>query len=151
MKSAARMIVGGLAIAWLAACAPEVRTHGYVPIPEKIAQLEVGRDTRGSVQRKIGRPAADSPFDAQQWFYVSSIFEHMTYHKPEVVDRTVLALTFDENDVLVGLDEYGMDDGRQFALVSETTPTYGRQLTIIEQLIGNLGSVRADNVLGSGN
>ena len=40
--------------------------------------------------------------------------------------------------------EYGMEDGRVIDLETRTTPTLGRELTILEQLLGNLGTIPAD-------
>ncbi|MGF1500663.1 MAG: outer membrane protein assembly factor BamE [Paracoccaceae bacterium] len=132
----------------LAACAPTVRTHGYVPTPEALARIEVGSDTRGSVRRKIGRPTASGIFDERGWYYVSSRVEHMTYHEPEVVERTIVAVTFDEFDVVQAVDRFGLEDGRLIDLETRTTPTYGRQLTIIEQFLGNLADVTGEDILG---
>ncbi|MEL6218330.1 MAG: outer membrane protein assembly factor BamE [Pseudomonadota bacterium] len=133
----------------LVACAPVIRTHGYVPVPEKLAQIEVGVDTRGSVQRKIGRPSNTAVFDEDSWFYVSTVIEHFAYYEPEVIDRTVVSVTFDDRDVVASLNSYGLEDGRIIDLASRTTPTYGRELTILEQIFSNLGNVTGDDVLGN--
>ena len=34
---------------------------------------------------------------------------------------------------------YGQEDGRTIAYVDRTTPTEGNELTLIQQLLGNLG------------
>lgn len=148
MKAAAGAVVA-IAIGLAGAgCAPVIRTHGYVPVPERLAEIEVGRDTRGSVQRKIGRPSASSTFDDDGWYYVSTKVRHETYKEPKVIERTVLALSFDRAGLLTEMNRYGLEDGRVIDLETRTTPTYGRQLTILEQLIGNLGSVRGQDLVG---
>ena len=129
-------------------CSPVVRNHGYTPQAEELAALQVGLDTRASVQSKIGRPAGTGIFTDNGWYYVSSKVEHLTYHAPEVVDRRVVAVLFDQNDVLAAVNEYGLEDGRIVDLESKTTPTYGRQLTILEQAFSNIGVITEDALTG---
>ncbi|MEM6664357.1 MAG: hypothetical protein AAF666_19520, partial [Pseudomonadota bacterium] len=38
----------------------------------------------------------------------------------------------------------GMDNGKVIDLETDTTPTYGRQLTIVEQLFSNIGAIPLD-------
>lgn len=140
--------VAVLLAAVLASCAPVVRNHGYTPSPEALAQIEAGVDTRGSVRRKIGRPGSTGAFDEQGWYYVSTIVEHETYKDPKVVERKVVAVTFDGSDVVTGVNTYGLEDGRVIDLRTRTTPTYGRQLTFLEQLIGNIGAVGGEDFFG---
>ena len=134
-----RLIAGVALTAALTACSPIVQTHGYAPHPAELAEIRVGVDTRASVQSKIGRPASTGIFTDQGWYYVSSKVEQLTYHAPKVVDRRVVAITFDQNDTVAAVNEYGLEDGRIIDLVTETTPTHGRQLTILEQAFGNIG------------
>ncbi len=128
-------LVAGL----VAGCSPIVEQHGYAPLPEQLAEIRPGQDTRETVIRKIGRPASSGIFTDQDWYYVSSRVEKLTYHAPKVVDRRIVAVTFDPNDVVASVNEYGLEDGRIIDLATETTPTYGRQLTILEQAFGNIG------------
>jgi outer membrane protein assembly factor BamE (lipoprotein component of BamABCDE complex) len=131
-----------------AGCSPVVRNHGYTPQPEELADLRVGLDTRASVQSKIGRPAGTGVFTDDGWYYVSSKVEHLTYHAPEVVDRRVVAVLFDQNDVLAAVTEYGLEDGRVVDLETKTTPTHGRQLTVLEQAFGNIGVITEEALTG---
>ncbi|MEM7056715.1 MAG: outer membrane protein assembly factor BamE [Pseudomonadota bacterium] len=132
----------------LGGCAAEIRNHGFAPVDEDLARVTVGVDTRGSVRRKIGRPGASGIFNEQGWYYVSSKVEHYLYYDPEVIDRKVVAVLFDENDVVASVNTYGIEDGRIIDLETNTTPTYGRELTILEQAFGNIG-ISAEDVFGN--
>ena len=131
-----------------AGCSPVTSNHGYAPPPEELADLQVGFDTRATVQSKIGRPAGTGIFTDNGWYYVSSKVERLTYHAPEVVDRRVVEVLFDQNDVLAAVNEYGLEDGRVIDLETKTTPTHGRQLTILEQALGNIGVITEDTLAG---
>lgn len=137
-RLACAALVAGLA----AGCEPIVEQHGFAPLSTELAQIRPGVDTRASVARKIGRPASTSIFNDHGWYYTSSRVETMTYHAPEVTDRRVVAITFSPDGVVTGVNEYGLEDGRDIALAYQTTPTHGRQLTIIGQALGNIGVVQ---------
>lgn len=137
------------AIGGLLGCAPVVRSHGYTPPDEELQTIRVGQDTRGSVRRKIGRPAGSGIFTDEGWYYVSQKVEHLTYYEPEVIERRVVAITFDQNDVVASVDLYGMEDGKIVDLETNTTPTFGAQLTILEQVLGNIGVITGDVFTGN--
>ncbi len=135
--------VGAISLS-VAACAPEIRNHGYAPVQEELRQIRVGQDTRGSVRRKVGRPVSSGIFTDEGWYYVSTQVEHFTYNEPKVIDRRVVAITFDAQDRVATVDEYGLEDGKIIDLETNTTPTYGRELTILEQAFSNVGGNIAD-------
>jgi len=57
-----------------------------------------------------------------------------------VSQRSVTEITFDKADGKVAaVRTLGLEDGRQVAMERRETPTRGRQLTILEQLLGNVG------------
>jgi outer membrane protein assembly factor BamE (lipoprotein component of BamABCDE complex) len=136
-------MLGGAA----AGCAPVIENHGYAPDDALLAEISVGQDTRGSVQRKIGRPSSTGVFNDADWYYVSTTVEKYMYHAPKVIDRRIVALEFAQNDVLSAVDTYGVEDGRIIDLQTRTTPTYGRRLTILQQLLGNLGTISGDQLI----
>ena len=125
-------------------CAPIIQTHGYAPDDTVVAEIGVGQDTRGSVRRKIGRPSSTGVFDESGWYYVSTTIEEYLYHGPKVIDRRVVVIEFGDNDVVTAVNSYGLEDGRIIDLQTRTTPTHGRKLTILQQLLGNLGRIRGE-------
>ena len=142
-----RVAALGLAVMLGAAapgCSPVIENHGYAPDPALLADVSVGRDTRGSVQRKIGRPSSTGVFSERGWYYVATTVERYMYHAPKVTDRRVVAVEFDENDVVAAVNTYGLEDGRVIDLATGTTPTHGRKLTILQQLLGNIGRFSGD-------
>ena len=139
MNHLCRVTVLAAAALSVAACTPVVRVHGFAPDQISLEAVQAGIDTRGSVRRKVGRPSSTGVFTDNGWYYVSTTIEHLGYYDPEVIDRRVVAITFDERDVVTSVNTYGLEDGKVIDLESRTTPTAGRGLTIIEQLLGNIG------------
>lgn len=136
----------GLTILGISAlgCAPTVRIHGYVPPPEDIAQIQPGVDNYDSVQEVLGLPSSSGLLQDRAWYYVESTVQNYTYNPPTVIDRTVLAVEFNENGVVTGLAEYGLEDGRIVNLTARTTETGGRTLGVLEQLFGNILNLDAE-------
>lgn len=147
MRRIKSVLTAALASGALVACAPIVRTHGYTPDQELLAQIAAGQDTRSSVEQKIGRPVTRSAFREDDWYYVSQSIRHYMWYAPEVTDRRVVAVKFDDNDVVSEINTYGVEDGRVVDLATDTTPTHGRELTIVQQVLGNLGRITADDLV----
>ena len=130
--------------ALIGGCSPVIKNHGYAPAEGELSAIEVGEDTRATVRSKIGRPGGTGVFSNEGWYYVATKVEHYTYNEPKVIDRRVVAILFDENDVVASVSAYGLEDGKIIDLETGTTPTYGREMTILEQLFFNIGTIPAD-------
>ena len=63
-----------------------------------------------------------------------------------MVDRTVLAVHFDQRGVVRDIERYGLEDGRIVNLTTRTTETGGRELGVLEQLFGNLLNLDAEQL-----
>lgn len=142
LRCAGLILVLGTAL--VAGCAPTVRVHGYVPSQTDIAQVRPGVDTFASVEEKLGRPSSSGLLRDSSWYYVQSIVENRTYNAPRVIDRTVLAVNFNNNGVVQDITRYGLEDGRIVNLTTRTTDTGGRTLGVLEQLFGNLLNIDAE-------
>jgi len=124
----------------LGACAePRYAVHGYAPRSDELQRLTAGEDTTSTVRRKLGEPTIVGTFESGTWYYVSTVTEQKMYHHPVPIDRTVVQLSFNDAGVLEGVNRYGLEDGRVVNLENRTTPTFGRELTIVQQLFGNIG------------
>jgi len=135
------LIIAASLAAAAAACAPVVATQGFQAVDAKPQDVEVGVDTRETVLAKLGTPSTTSTFESDGvWYYLTQTTQRYTYNKPEVSQRTVTEITFGEgDDKVAGVRTLGLEDGRQIAMERRETPTRGRQLTILEQLLGNVG------------
>lgn len=132
-------VVALLTAAVPAGCSPIKHTHGYTPRAHELDEIKAGVDTRESVQNKLGRPSTLGAFDDQDWLYISIKSEALAFFEPEVVSQRVVMISFDQEGVVKGVGDYGMEDGRVIDLVSRETPTSGRKLTILQQAFQNLG------------
>ena len=129
-------------IAFGAACTP-VQTHsGFRPEhnDEAIIDPQVGVDTRATVLQRFGSPSTTAVFDQTTWYYISATQERVAFFEPRIVERSILAVKFDANDVVAQVGHYGLEDGRIISYNGDETPTRGRELGVLEQIFGNIGN-----------
>jgi outer membrane protein assembly factor BamE (lipoprotein component of BamABCDE complex) len=120
-------------------CATTVDQRGFAPTPGSVEKLEVETQGRDDVVRLIGSPSAVSTFNPNIWYYISEKQESWAFLKPEIVDQNVMQLTFNESGRLQGIKKYDQKDGEHITMVSRITPTAGKELTVLEQILGNVG------------
>jgi outer membrane protein assembly factor BamE (lipoprotein component of BamABCDE complex) len=122
------------------ACAPITSYSGFQAIESDPKDVKVGTDTKSTVRGKLGSPSATSTFDPNVWFYMNQIKQRVAFRKPQVVARNVTAITFNkESEQVESVNNYTLKDGKVIAFNGRETPTRGRELTILEQLLGNVG------------
>ncbi|MEJ6790430.1 outer membrane protein assembly factor BamE [Brevundimonas sp. BR2-1] len=134
------LIVVLSATALTAACAPVIGQNGFQAIDAKPADIVAGTDTKQTVLTKLGTPSTTSTFERDNvWYYISQVTEKYTYNRPQVTQRSVTEITFNDAGQVSAVNNLGLEDGRVVAMNGRETPTRGRQLTILEQLLGNVG------------
>ena len=122
-----------------AGCAARLDTHGFMPNPERIEQVEVGKIDKLGVADVLGSPSTISTFDSQTWYYIHQKTKNFAFFRPEIVEQSVLVVAFDDQDLVSDLRRYTLEDGLIVDPVSRKTPTAGKELTFIQQLFGNVG------------
>lgn len=124
----------------VAACSSNIAHRGYLAKPGAFAQVREGMP-KSEVEGILGSPSttASVNYQGDSYYYISSTTEQKAFLNPTEVDRQVIAIRFDQNDQVANLGQYGLEDGKVIDINSRTTPTKGRELTIIQQLLGNIG------------
>ena len=137
------LVAGGLLTV---ACTPSVSFQGYQAIEARPADVKVGTDTKSTVRTKLGSPSTVSTFDPNVWFYISQVTQHQAFYKPKTIRRDVVAISFNKADGTVAkVDALTLKDGRVIAFNGRETPTRGRPLGVMEQLLGTLGQGELNN------
>ena len=132
-----------------ASCSPIVENRGYVFDEKLLDQIKVNETISNDVMDILGSPSTTSAIDASTWYYIYSKAETVAFYHPTVTDRRVLAVSFDDDNKVNNLKYYGLEDGKVISYVDRQTPTRGRELTVIQQLFGNLGRLGAGSLPGN--
>lgn len=128
--------VAGLA---LSGCAATMATRGNLVEDDRLASVREGISTRDEVAQNLGTPSATGTFDPNVWYYIGQKTEKTAFFNPDVVERRVVMVHFNDTGVVDKLETLGMDQAHAIEVVDRTTPTAGHQLTMLEQLLGNVG------------
>ena len=129
-----RKTVLALAALLVIGCTPVTNTRGYLPDPDAEAAIGVGKDTKTSVQQRLGFPSTEATFNADAWYYISSIEKEIAFFRATVQSRAILAVYFDKDGKVTDLKHYSLHDGHVVAFESRETPTKGREMTFLQQL-----------------
>lgn len=125
-----------LGTATLAACAPvQEIVHGAVITQDQIDLIPVG-SSKDQVLLALGTPSTTGKFDNDVYYYISQRTQkRFAYDKQRIVDQRVLAVYFDETETVAQVANYGLQDGKIFDFISRTTPTGGRDMTLLGQIL----------------
>jgi len=141
MPRKALFIALAASLAALAACSPVASYQGFQAIDQKPGDVKVGEDTRSTVLAKLGSPTTQSTFDKNIWFYISQVRSQTSFYNPKTVSRNVVAIAFDpDTEQVRSVNTYTLADGRVISYNTHETPTRGREMTVLEQMIGSLAA-----------
>ncbi len=127
----------------LVGCYPMVDNRGHTTDAEDFKQIVIGQSRTDDVAAILGTPTAKSNFGDETWYYIILRRETVGMWAPEVADQNVTAIHFDGNHVVTSIDTHTKADAKNVEVVEKVTPSEGHELTIIEQLLGNLGKFSA--------
>ncbi len=133
------LVAAGTLAFGLAACTKAVRVQGNMPDPEVIAEIQPGIDDRNVVVDKLGSPSTISTFIDNKWYYIGQKTEQFAFLDPDILERSVLVVSFDQNGVVDDTLLYTLEDGQIVDPVDRITPTEGKELNVLQQLFGNIG------------
>jgi len=133
--------IGAIALA-AASCSPRIATRGNPLDPEVLADIEPGEMAKDEVAEILGAPSTVSMFNKEKietWYYISERTEAVAFFAPEVAKRNIVAISFNQADIIQRIDRIGLKDGKIVEHVARKTRTVGNELSILDQVLGNLG------------
>ena len=88
-------------------------------------------------------PSSTGTFTPNVWYYASRRVSRNTLGDSSLIEQRVYVASFDDKGLLTDFETH-LNDGRDVAMVPRATPAPGKELSFIEQVLGNFGK------LGSG-
>ncbi len=139
------LVYCGLALtgaAMLSGCARDIEHRGYQARSQDIQNLRIGM-TKDEVRSTLGSPSttATVQFQGDSFYYISSRVKTSAFLDNEELDRQILAVRFDQYSQVQSFGQYTLQDGQVIDMNTRETPGRGRELTILEQMFGNLGKL----------
>lgn len=113
--------------------------HGAILTKAEIQQINEGM-SRDQVELTLGSPNAKSTVGEGVYYYISTKTETpVGFMAPQVVDRRVLAVYFDDSAEVQRVANYGLEDGKVIDFITRETPSYGSEDGILKELFRNIG------------
>jgi outer membrane protein assembly factor BamE (lipoprotein component of BamABCDE complex) len=134
------------AAAALIACAPVISQRGYLPDPDSESTIKTGKDTKTSVQERLGYASTTATFGSDSWYYISATEKQVAFFKPVVLKRQVLAVYFDKQNKVTNVRHYALKDGHVIAFETRETPARGRETTFLQELLKATPGSNATNI-----
>jgi outer membrane protein assembly factor BamE (lipoprotein component of BamABCDE complex) len=128
-----------------ASCTKTIDNRGHLPQPEQLAAIKPGKSTREDVQALLGSPSTTLNYGDESWQYVSAKSETTAFFKPKFVERQAISITFDRAGLVKNVITRNLEDGQVVEIVDRETPTAGKELSILEQVVGNVGRFSKDS------
>lgn len=123
----------------LASCSPQIATHGNTVEPDMVPRIVPGVTSQPEVEAILGSPSSISVLDGETWIYVGSRTQTIAFLEPNVLERNVVTVRFDETGIVRAVDAFGTERGREIEVVERETPTRGNDLSFLQQFLGNIG------------
>ena len=128
-----------IALFGVTACEEQINVRGNVPHSADIAKIKKGFHKKSDIENLLGAPSAVATFKKETWYYIGGRVKTLSFFKPEFLDRKVVIVKFNGAGVVDTVEARDAPTDKEIELVKRETPTKGRDLTIIQQLLGNIG------------
>lgn len=140
MPNQIRSLALGVAVAAaLGGCETVTEVRGFVPDDDSLSKIQVGLQSKRDVADLLGSPSTSTPFGEETWLYISRKTRTTAFWEPRTVSQNVVAVVFDDKGTVSDVRRLELADGKVIRHVARVTPSPGKELSFLEQLIGNVG------------
>ncbi len=122
----------------LQACESQVTSHGNLIEASQLNKLEIGQTSRADVEILFGPASFKGAFDDSRLYYNNQKMEAAIAGKTETIDRELIVLVFNSNNILESIEIRDKTTDKQIVKLDAKTPTPGDNLSILDQVFTNL-------------
>ena len=126
-------------------CTTNIRNHGYIPSKSELDTLMISKDNKQSVSKKIGIPAI-AGWEGSYYYYVRSTLNSPNLVSDQLIERTVVLISFDERSVLKNIETFSVDNATIVRLDYRVTETGLDNKNIIQQIIRSISGPSASSL-----
>ncbi len=132
----------------LAGCAPgfwsyEPQVRGNMVSEDQLKQLVPGTSTEADATALLGSPTAHATFDRNTWIYIGQITTPQIAGFERVHKQDVVALHFSNSGVLEKIERKTAKNALPAPMIAGATPSPGTSVSILQQIVGNVGRYNA--------
>ena len=123
----------------ISSCSNDIENKGYVTKFSDFSKIQAGASTKQDVIATLGSPTTTSLFGKETWFYLGKEQTKESFYHPETKTYDGYEIVFDDSDVVSKVVKKGKEDLKEFDVAKDYTKTTGNEITVLQQLFGNLG------------
>jgi outer membrane protein assembly factor BamE (lipoprotein component of BamABCDE complex) len=132
-------MVGVITVGLLSACSGRIATRGNTPDPERLIEIQPKEISKDGVQELLGSPSTVGSYEKQDtWVYFSEKTETFAFFEPEVIERKIIVIQFDDKGVVSKVRTLGINDSNSIDPIARKTPSAGEELTVFDQIKANI-------------
>jgi outer membrane protein assembly factor BamE (lipoprotein component of BamABCDE complex) len=144
------ILVATVATFTLGACEEQINVRGNLPHADDIAKIKKGFHKKTDIENLLGTPSAVATFKKETWYYIGGRVKTLSFFKPEFIEQKIVIVKFNDAGVVEAVEARDAPTNKEIKLVERETPTKGKELTVIQQLIGNVGRFATPKSTGPG-
>ena len=138
MKNIIITFIALITVVAVTGCAPTKSNRGNLVEDFRLSEITPGISTRTNVLKSLGSPTTTAPFDDNIWYYIGQKMEKKGIFDPKVIDERVIVVAFNDKGIVETMED--VDSERlEVPTVRRKTHTGGNDVTVLEQLLGNVG------------
>jgi outer membrane protein assembly factor BamE (lipoprotein component of BamABCDE complex) len=128
----------------LTSCLSRVEKKGYMFELSDANLLQENVTHKDEVLKYMGYPTLTSYVNDEIWLYIAEEKKYLLFFKPKTIDREILLVKFDDNNVVKKLQKLGLGDGdKNLKFSSKYTEVADHEESLYKSIFGNIGQVKA--------
>ncbi len=147
-----------LVLLTVSSCSEDLDNRGYVTKFSDFSKITPNQTSKDEVLSILGSPTTKTVYGKEQWIYAGLEETKETFFEPEVRSYKAYIITFNNDGIAEKVEKKDGNSTREFQISQDKTVTGGSEVTVIQQLLGNLGKFnpmgsdgpRSAGVLGGG-
>ena len=118
----------------LFSCQPRITKHGNFFNPKNIQLIKKTKLSKSEVVEIFGQPTLKSTFSNNVWYYITLVQHEMAYFEVKNLENNILAITFDENQLVKKYKIFTEDDTSEIN-ISYPKEAYNQnsEITLIQE------------------
>jgi len=133
----------------VSACSATFNNHGFVPPESELAAITIGVDTQETLAESIGRPTASGVMRDEAWFYAAYRVRNFAYRAPDIFERQIVAISFNDRGTVTNVERFGLEDGRIVQLSRRVTEASVQDVSFLRQILSNFGRINVSDALAN--
>ncbi|MGB1361082.1 MAG: outer membrane protein assembly factor BamE [Alphaproteobacteria bacterium] len=120
---------------------PVIESHGFAPDKQDVKNISNSNSTKQDILNEYGQPFVKSTANTNMWYYISYQTEQYGFGKKEFKKFNLVAIEFN-NDTVAKVSHFDKNHLKNIEFSDKKTDTSGKELGILDQIIGNIGKFR---------